>query len=596
MPPKRRPELQLQSLLEDVDSTTNSDDEEVASVDGYFSDGASDYSSVSLDSADDTDIYGDAIARLGSCDDVNITNEGGEVDAIFASESPNFDVELAEADEGEMNPDQHSSDPPPRPIDDATLETPTNANMGAGGANNEGTTHDLATVDGCEAANNMQHKEGGGEAEQQLAPIGTQNMTISAPDDADYKPPRGRSIAHQYYEGKRAVFISLDIETGGDAVGIIQLSAEICRAEILPSGSSVSKDTLGALERNGITFDAYVNPGDGMAEYWSPAAMNTHGIRPEHDRIKSAKGIAEVWADFVVWIADNVPNNEVATLVAWNGATCDMKAIWKLTQAPGSNLSLPNNIRFYIDPYRGIDRYTGCPLHPKKSKLDSLSLGVVWKHIKGANLNGAHNSLTDAKAQMDVLLSEQFIPFVNRTNTVQLIDDIFSKSQQAEYKKEMESVREVHKPWVEQTEEQSIEWQPEESDMYTGPEGGAPFGPTSKMEKVAKDCDMKGSTGIDAVAAMFLAILPWEFFEKVSKLTDKYCYKDWVFEKICNDRDGKRKKRPTLFDCNQRTSGARHRTAKEKRTYKISGSFILAWIAICIIQGGHFHGKQGIIY
>ena len=39
----------------------------------------------------------------------------------------------------------------------------------------------------------------------------------------------------------------------------------------------------------------------------------------------------------------------------------------------------------------------------------------------------------------------------------------------------MEAVREVHKPWVEQTEEESVEWQPAEADMYTGAKGGAPF-------------------------------------------------------------------------------------------------------------------------
>ena len=129
--------------------------------------------------------------------------------------------------------------------------------------------------------------------------------------------------------------------------------------------------------------------------------------------------------------------------------------------------------------------------------------------------------------------------------------------------------------------------------MYMGAEGGAPFGPTSKMERAAKDCVRKGMTGIKAIAAMFLAIIPWAFFDNVSKLTHKYCYKDWVFEKICNDRDGKRNKKPTLFACSKDTSGARRRTANERKKYKITGSYILAWIAICIIQGGHFHGKQG---
>jgi hypothetical protein len=49
------------------------------------------------------------------------------------------------------------------------------------------------------------------------------------------------------------------------------------------------------------------------------------------------------------------------------------------------------------------------------------------------------------------------------------------------------------------------------------------------------------------LAEVFLGILPLSFFQFVSKMTDKYCYKDWVVEKEQVDADGngnvKKKKR-----------------------------------------------------
>jgi hypothetical protein len=49
-----------------------------------------------------------------------------------------------------------------------------------------------------------------------------------------------------------------------------------------------------------------------------------------------------------------------------------------------------------MDPLEVIKGYK-CPLHPDKSKLDSLELGVVYQFITGENLNGAH----DSNAQRD---------------------------------------------------------------------------------------------------------------------------------------------------------------------------------------------------
>ena len=111
--------------------------------------------------------------------------------------------------------------------------------------------------------------------------------------------------------------------------------------------------------------------------------------------------------------------DEFIVLVAWNRETCDLKWLWKLTQMPISQLSLPNAFKYFIDPLRVIINYKGCKLYPSKSKLDSLELGCIWKHINdGQNLNGAHNSLVDVKAQSDVLIHPSFVPYIDQKASI----------------------------------------------------------------------------------------------------------------------------------------------------------------------------------
>lgn len=47
------------------------------------------------------------------------------------------------------------------------------------------------------------------------------------------------------------MFLSLDIETGGDAVGIVQRSAEIARADIVSTVKIKNKDTTDNIWREG---------------------------------------------------------------------------------------------------------------------------------------------------------------------------------------------------------------------------------------------------------------------------------------------------------------------------------------------------------
>ena len=104
--------------------------------------------------------------------------------------------------------------------------------------------------------------------------------------------------------------------------------------------------------------------------------MSTPAHRDD-SRIANADDIATVCERFNVWIDHHTSPEETIVLVAWNGATCDLKWLWKVTQAPLLALNLSSKIKYFIGPYRVIKKYTQGGLHRSKSKIKSLELGVV---------------------------------------------------------------------------------------------------------------------------------------------------------------------------------------------------------------------------
>ncbi len=97
----------------------------------------------------------------------------------------------------------------------------------------------------------------------------------------------------------------------------------------------------------------------------------------------------------------------------------------------------------------------------------------MWSFINdGQCLENAHDSMVDAKAQSDVLTDARFVPFINRSNSIQLITEMFSKTQQNEWRKEIEPSRPVHAPWVELTRDSMLRWKPPPLHRYDGPNAG----------------------------------------------------------------------------------------------------------------------------
>jgi hypothetical protein len=290
-----------------------------------------------------------------------------------------------------------------------------------------------------------------------------------------------------------AFYASFDIETAGEYGGICQMSMELF---------SINWETTPpTIDRCPETFDRYVNPGEGAI--WDETLTRIHGLHPADPRIVAARNIFHVWAELNHFIQRHVPPGFPIILVAYHGESCDLRWIWKLTQAPRSTLSLHPQVKYFLDPYKIITEYKSCPFHQSKSKLEKLELGAVWKHLMGQNLNGAHNSLVDVRAQTDIVTSTQFLPFIDRAKSIRPIDEIFSRATQRLMAKELEPSRPVHEPWVEFDETNNIEWEPRQVDTYSGSQAGGRCGPSNGAETAVRS----------GLVSLFFFICPIKMFE-----------------------------------------------------------------------------------
>jgi len=209
----------------------------------------------------------------------------------------------------------------------------------------------------------------------------------------------------------------------------------------------------------------------------------------------------------------------------------------------------------------------------------------VWKHLKGATLNNAHDSLVDAKTQTDVVLDDTFLPFINKTKSIILITDFLSAREQNEVKKKLEPAREVHSSWTE-LHEGSAFWTPKDSDDYDGHSSGGKAGPRNEMIDAGKIAT--------TLADIFFFLFPLTLFDLIAKMTKHYAYDEWVVEKKGNDRDGHEKKKAYFQRCSAQTPGARHCADKEVIKYPVTRGYIMTWIGILIMHGAIL-GNNGSI-
>jgi hypothetical protein len=122
------------------------------------------------------------------------------------------------------------------------------------------------------------------------------------------KPRTIHSKAHDDLMNDKCVFFSVDVETGGEHCGIVQISA----VEIHFSYDGTDYE-----------FDMYVNPGPGAK--WDSTCTSVTGLSPNDNRIQNAGSIETVWPQFVEFIESQLDNGaKKGIIVAWNGKACEM--------------------------------------------------------------------------------------------------------------------------------------------------------------------------------------------------------------------------------------------------------------------------------
>jgi hypothetical protein len=389
---------------------------------------------------------------------------------------------------------------------------------------------------------------------------------------APKKKNAAHSIAHKYFEEDRIVFISLDLETGGDRCGILQLSAEICSPDgTRLGGELLPGEVLPDGKRDGI-FDSYIKPP--ASAIWNNFATEIHGLHKDHPVILEAEPIGIVWPKFVSHVEKVLKECKKGTkgvIVAWNGKSCDMEWLYRITQGVDSVLRMPKRCDFFLDPFNLIRYYTGCKLNQRHSKVTNLSLSCVYKYATGENLDNAHNSLYDAMAQTTILLDERVKGYWDKSKAIVAVEQIWGKKTESRAKQLDEPTRNVQDPWKADGDAET--WDPNPNQKYTGHGGGGRMGPSSQVAHACR--------GSDNLSSLFLFLFPLYLLRAIAKSSNKYANTDWVVEAKSRDRDGEVKKRRTLKPCKKSDEGARHRAqGQDAKIWKITPGFLIAWLGI----------------
>ena len=136
------------------------------------------------------------------------------------------------------------------------------------------------------------------------------------------------------FNRNEAVFVSLDVETAGEEVGVAQLLAEIFRLNRIPTknkkGKNKEKINIGAdtathIRRDPEVFTKYIKP-EGNAE-WCPCSVQVHPLTASYPRSVGADDINTVWGRFVDWANRKLGVDETSILVAYHGEACNLKWI-----------------------------------------------------------------------------------------------------------------------------------------------------------------------------------------------------------------------------------------------------------------------------
>ena len=238
---------------------------------------------------------------------------------------------------------------------------------------------------------------------------------------------------------------------------------------------------------------------------------------------------------FIAFLDKFIGMKERDILVAWNGASCDLEWIYCIIYAAGKTLALPPRVKYILDPYRGIEITQGCKLNKNNSKLQSYSLGSVHERAIGERLPNAHCSLVDAKAQISIVLCNEFYRVCKTKSSVKYISEMFTKK-----KKQMDALYEPHRVVHKScsAEEKAGIWEPSCQYQYLG---GSQGRSEAKPAVRIVDKSPRGKCTIDDL--FFEYSTAKGIFEPMSKLNQYYACEEF-FAPVNQSWDSNKKENP----------------------------------------------------
>ncbi len=277
------------------------------------------------------------------------------------------------------------------------------------------------------------------------------------------KTRRKNSIAHEDIESGNVVYIDTDLEDI-NSTDVIQLSA-------------VVSDVNGVIKG---TFNEFVKPPDDAE--WDPNHCDAHKIEKNDPRIANADSIKEVWVKYVGFVEGVLDGgSKVGMIRGWNGKGSEMTKFFKICHVLyRGELSMPRWVKYFCDPQKCISHYKGCKLHESKRKSQRVGygLGTTYAEAFDTNFVGEHDALNDSKAQQKLCNHPHVKPYLDKSVSVELIDDIWKGKQARQAVVDEEPSRALPLGW----DDSPATTYPIPADLkYTGANGGGVCGPTSQV-------------------------------------------------------------------------------------------------------------------
>jgi hypothetical protein len=136
-----------------------------------------------------------------------------------------------------------------------------------------------------------------------------ENEPSAAATTTRKRPPGQQSVCDADWKAKKILILHMDVETGGEDVGIIQLSCVI-DDPFAPPGSRI----VG-------TFDQYVKPSVPYHCWDLNMCHQVHGLTPNSTEIRNARDLVTVWNAWSTWAQQHLirDGDKCGVIAAWNG-------------------------------------------------------------------------------------------------------------------------------------------------------------------------------------------------------------------------------------------------------------------------------------